>query len=96
MSLKTALLPGKAVAAFDAEIVGALKLKETAPKILVQERMTIGIRNEASVIYRCIGVTDISDWTGAIDGLLDLGFSDELKDSFDSKYGCDAIFSRKA
>lgn len=94
MSLKTALLPGKTVAAFDADIVAALKLKTADPKAISQERMQLGIRNEAGDIYRAIGVTGMTAWMGAIESMLSLGFADELADAINPKHGCDAIFSR--
>ena len=93
-SIKTAPVPGKAIAAFDAEVLRTLRLKDSTGKAVSAERMTIGIRNEAGDIYRCIGITGLTLLLNTIDKLAGLGFVDELKDATDSKQGCDAIFSR--
>jgi hypothetical protein len=91
--LKTTLLEGKKPAHFDKHIIGNLLL-DVAPEAEVrQEKLLIGVRNEAGDIYRLIGATKHNSFMNAVEELFDLGLVDELEDTEESREGCDAIFS---
>jgi hypothetical protein len=91
--LKTTLLEGKKPAHFDKHIIGNLLL-DVAPEAEVrQEKLLIGVRNEAGEIYRLIGATKHNSFMNAVEELFDLGLVDELEDTEESREGCDAIFS---
>lgn len=92
--MKSILLPGKAVATFDGEIVATLKLKDSDAKAVKAERMNIAVRNEDGEIYRVFGVTGLDKFLGAINKMVKLGFTDELEDADGPRGGIDAIFSR--
>jgi len=91
--VKTALLEGKKPAHFDKHIIGNLLLDVAPPDEVKQEKMLIGVRNEAGEIYRLIGATKINSFMNAVEELFDLGLVDELQDTEEPKDGCDAIFS---
>ncbi len=78
---------------FDKDIIGNLLLNVSTPDIVRQEKMLIGIRNEAGEIYRLIGATKINSFMNAVEELFDLGLVDELQDTDGTQDGCDAIFS---
>jgi hypothetical protein len=91
--LKTTLLEGKKPAHFDKHIIGNLLL-DVAPEAEVrQEKLLIGVRNEAGDIYRLIGATKHNSFMNAVEELFDLGLVDELEDTEEIREGCDAIFS---
>ena len=50
--MKTALIDGKQIPKFDKNIIGNLLLNEATPDIVREEKMIVGIRNEAGEIYR--------------------------------------------
>jgi hypothetical protein len=91
--LKTTLLEGKKPAHFDKHIIGNLLLNVATPDEVRQEKMLIGVRNEAGEIYRLIGATKVNSYMNAVEELEDLGLVDELKDTEAPEEGCDAIFS---
>ena len=91
--MKTTLLEGKKPAKFDKHIIGNLLLNQATPDEVRQEKLLIGIRNEAGEIYRLIGATKHNSFMNAIEELFDLGLVDELQDTEEPKDGCDAIFS---
>ena len=91
--MKTALLEGKTPAKFDKHIIGNLLLNVATPDEVRQEKMQIGVRNEAGEIYRLIGATKINSFMNAVEELFDLGLVDELQDTEETRDGCDAIFS---
>jgi len=91
--LKTALLDGKTPANFDKQIIGNLLLDVASSDLVRQEKMLIGVRNEAGDIYRLIGATKVNSYMNAVEELEDLGLVDELKDTEAPQDGCDAIFS---
>jgi MarR family 2-MHQ and catechol resistance regulon transcriptional repressor len=91
--LKTTLLEGKLPAKFDQNIIGNLLLNPDTEEQVLQEKLIIGIRNEAGEIYRLIGATRPNSFTNAIEELVDLGLVDELQDADTPSDGCDAIFS---
>ncbi|MCU6435490.1 hypothetical protein LPB67_17065 [Undibacterium sp. Jales W-56] len=91
--MKTALIPGKAVAKIDKQIIGNLLLTQVSVDIVKEEKMIIGIRNEAGDIYRLIGATRVNSYMNAIEELFDLEMSDELDGIEEAREGCDAIFS---
>lgn len=91
--MKTTLLEGKKPAHFDKHIIGNLLL-DVAPEAEVrQEKLLIGVRNEAGDIYRLIGATKHNSFMNAVEELFDLGLVDELEDTEESREDCDAIFS---
>ncbi|WP_317204878.1 hypothetical protein [Janthinobacterium sp.] len=94
--MKTTLLEGKKPAHFDKHIIGNLLLNVSTPDLVRQEKLIIGIRNEAGEIYRLIGATKHNSFMNAIEELFDLGLVDELQDSDATQDGCDAIFSEAA
>lgn len=91
--MKTTLLEGKKPAKFDKHIIGNLLLNASTPDIVRQEKLLIGVRNEAGEIYRLIGATKHHSFMNAVEELFDLGLVDELQDSDETVDGCDAIFS---
>lgn len=91
--LKTSLLEGKKPASFDKHIIGNLLLTVAPPDEVRQEKMLIGVRNEAGEIYRLIGATKVNSFMNAVEELFDLGLVDELQDTEGTQDGCDAIFS---
>jgi len=91
--VKTTLLEGKKPAKFDKHIIGNLLLNVATPDEVRQEKMQIGVRNEAGEIYRLIGATKVNSFMNAVEELFDLGLVDELQDTEGTKEGCDAIFS---
>jgi hypothetical protein len=91
--LKTALLEGKKPAKFDKHIIGNLLLDVAPVDEVRQEKMLIGVRNEAGDIYRLIGATKVNSFMNAVEELFDLGLVDELQDTEEPRDGCDAIFS---
>jgi hypothetical protein len=94
--LKTTLLEGKKPAHFDKHIIGNLLLNASTPDLVRQEKLIIGVRNEAGEIYRLIGATKHNSFMNAIEELFDLGLVDELQDTDSTQDGCDAIFSEAA
>jgi hypothetical protein len=91
--LKTTLLEGKKPSKFDKHIIGNLLLDLASPDEVRQEKMLIGVRNEAGEIYRLIGATKVNSYMNAVEELADLGLVDELQDTETPQDGCDAIFS---
>lgn len=91
--MKTALLDGKTPAQIDKQIICNLLLDVAPADEVRQEKMLIGVRNEAGDIYRLIGATKVNSYMNAVEELEDLGLVDELKDTAAPEEGCDAIFS---
>jgi hypothetical protein len=91
--LKTTLLEGKKAAKFDKHIIGNLLLDVAPEDEVRQEKMLIGVRNEAGDIYRLIGAAKANNFMNAVEELVDLGLVDELQDTEEPKDGFDAIFS---
>ncbi len=91
--MKTALLDGKTPAKIDKQIIGNLLLDVASTTEVRQEKMLIGVRNEAGEIYRLIGATKVNSYMNAVEELEDLGLVDELKDTEAPQEDCDAIFS---
>lgn len=91
--MKTALLDGKTPANFDKNIIGNLLLDVASAAAVRQEKMLIGVRNEAGEIYRLIGATKVNSFNNAVEELEDLGLVDELKQAEAPNDGYDAIFS---
>jgi len=91
--LQSRLVPGVAVAAFDAEIVSGLPIT-TVDTWMEYPRMQIGVRNESGDAYRTIGVDNMNDWLAALQWFVDRGFMDELGLYGGTWRGCDAVFSR--
>ena len=91
--MKTSLIDGKKPAHFDKHIIGNLLLDVASLDEVKQEKMLIGVRNEAGEIYRLIGATKVNSFMNAVEELFDLGLVDELQDTEEPKDGCDAIFS---
>ena len=91
--MKTTLLEGNKPAKFDKHIIGNILLNVATPDEVRQEKLIIGIRNEAGEIYRLIGATKHNSFMNAIEELFDLGLVDELQDTEEPRDGCDAIFS---
>lgn len=90
--MKTTLLDGKKPAKFDQHIIGNLLLNQATPDEVRQEKLLIGVRNEAGDIYRLIGATKPNSFMNAVEELGELGLIDELQDSDDPQDGYDAIF----
>ena len=65
--MKTALLEGKKPAHFDKHIIGNLLLDVAPPDEVRQEKMQIGVRNEAGEIYRLIGATKVNSFMNAVE-----------------------------
>ena len=91
--MKTALLDGVTPAKIDKQIMGNLLLDIASATEVRQEKMLIGVRNEAGDIYRLIGAAKANSYTNAVEELEDLGMVDELKETDGTHEGCDAIFS---
>ncbi|MDB5916660.1 MAG: hypothetical protein JWR40_894 [Massilia sp.] len=91
--MKTALLDGKTPAKFDKNIIGNLLLDVASSAEVRQEKMLIGVRNEAGDIYRLIGATKVNSFNNAVEELEDLGLVDELKDAEAPADSYDAIFA---
>jgi hypothetical protein len=91
--LKTALLDGITPAKIDKQIMTNLLLDIAPVDEVRQEKMLVGVRNEAGQIYRLIGAAKANSYTNAVEELEDLGLVDELKDTDSPQEGCDAIFS---
>lgn len=91
--MKTTLLEGKKPAHFDKHIIGNLLLDVAPVDEVRQEKLLIGVRNEAGEIYRLIGATKHNSFMNAVEELFDLGLVDELEDTEETRDGCDAIFS---
>jgi hypothetical protein len=90
--LKTALLDGIKPAKIDKQIMANLLLDIAPVDEVRQEKMLVGVRNEAGQIYRLIGAAKANSYTNAVEELEDLGLVDELKDTDSPQEGCDAIF----
>lgn len=90
--MKTCHLDGVKASNFDKHIIGNLLLNVDAAESVRQEKMIIGVRNEAGDIYRLIGATKLNSYMNAIEELVDLGLVDELQDSDGPQDGYDAIF----
>jgi len=93
--LKTTLLEGKKPAHFDKHIIGNILLDVAPEDEVRQEKMLIGVRNEAGDIYRLIGATKVNSFMNAVEELIDLGLVDELQETEEPKDGYDAIFSEE-
>ncbi|MFC5460445.1 hypothetical protein [Massilia niabensis] len=93
--MKTTLLEGKKPAHFDKHIIGNILLDVAPEEEVRQEKMLIGVRNEAGEIYRLIGAMKVNNFMNAVEELIDLGLVDELQDTEELKDGCDAIFSEE-
>ena len=91
--MKTALIDGKRIAKFDKTIIGNLLLNQATADEVREEKMIIGIRNEAGEIYRIIGATKLNSYMNAVEELFDIGLTDELQDVDGTRFGCDSIFS---
>jgi hypothetical protein len=91
--VKTALIDGKRIAKFDKTIIGNLLLNHATADEVREEKMIIGIRNEAGEIYRIIGATKLNSYMNAVEELFDIGLTDELQDVDGTRFGCDSIFS---
>lgn len=91
--MKTTLLEGKKPAHFDKHIIGNLLLDAASEAEVRQEKLLIGVRNEAGEIYRLIGANKHNSFMNAVEELFDLGLADELEDLEETREGCDAIFS---
>ena len=91
--MKTTLLEGKKPAHFDKHIIGNLLLDVAPVDEVRQEKLLIGVRNEAGDIYRLIGAAKHNSFMNAVEELFDLGLIDELEDTEEPRDGCDAIFS---
>ena len=91
--MKTALLDGITPAKIDKQIIGNLLLDVASPAEVRQEKLLIGVRNEAGEIYRLIGAPKANNYTNAVEELEDLGLVDELQGAEGPDEGCDAIFS---
>jgi hypothetical protein len=90
--MKTSQLDGFKPAKFDKHIIGNLLLNVDSPDAVRQEKMIIGVRNEAGDIYRLIGASKLNSYMNAIEELIDLGLVDELQESDGPQDGYDAIF----
>jgi hypothetical protein len=90
--LKTALLDGIKPAKIDKQIMANLLLDIATVAEVRQEKMLIGVRNEAGEIYRLIGATKVNSYMNAVEELEDLGLVDALKNTEAPQDGCDAIF----
>ncbi|MFC4929223.1 hypothetical protein [Massilia sp. GCM10023247] len=93
--MKTTLLEGKKPAHFDKHIIGNILLDVAPEDEVRQEKMLIGVRNEAGEIYRLIGATKVNSFMNAVEELIDLGLVDELQETEEPKDGYDAIFSEE-
>lgn len=91
--MKTALLDGITPANIDKQIIGNLLLDVASAAEVRQEKLLIGVRNEAGEIYRLIGAPKANNYTNAVEELEDLGLVDELQGTEGTEEGCDAIFS---
>ena len=91
--MKTTLLDGITPAKFDKHIIGNLLLNASTPDLVRQEKLIIGVRNEAGEIYRLIGASKHHNFMNAVEELFDLGLVDELEQVESTVDGCDAIFS---
>jgi hypothetical protein len=91
--LKTTLLEGMKPAHFDKHIIGNILLDQASEEEVRQNKMLIGVRNEAGEIYRLIGAAKLNNFMNAVEELIDLGLVDELQDTEELRDGCDAIFS---
>jgi hypothetical protein len=92
--LKTALLDGIKPAKIDKQIMANLLLDIATVAEVRQEKMLIGVRNEAGEIYRLIGATKVNSYMNAVEELEDLGLVDALKNTEAPQDGCDAIFGK--
>lgn len=90
--METKLINGKQPRVNDDKILAAVTNKATGDTD--GNVMTLGVRNESGQIYRVFFTTGLREFQRAIGALKNLGFRDELTDSFNMKEGCDAIFSR--
>lgn len=92
--LKTALIEGKKIPKIDRDIISNLLLNHTTLDVVKEEKMIIGVRNDAGEIYRLIGATKLNSFMNAVEELFDLEMIDELQDVEGTRHGCDAIFSQ--
>nr|WP_315540548.1 hypothetical protein [uncultured Comamonas sp.] len=90
--METKLINGKQPRVNDDKILAAVTNKATGD--IDGNVMTLGVRNEDGQIYRVFFTTGLREFQRAIGALKNLGFRDELADSFNMKEGCDAIFNR--
>ncbi len=91
--LKTALIEGKKIPKIDRDIIGNLLLNHTTIDVVKEEKMIIGVRNDAGEIYLLIGATKLNSFMNAVEELFDLEMVDELQGVDGTRHGCDAIFS---
>jgi len=91
--VNTTLIEGKPLAEFDATVLHAMNLIPPTPPAVSAERLLVGIRNEHGDVYRVIRVSGLSNFLSLIGKLHDLGFTDELAESYGDKQGFDAIIS---
>ena len=91
--MKTALIDGITPAKIDKQIIANLLLDVASVAEVRQEKLLVGVRNEAGQIYRLIGAPKANNYKNAVEELEDLGLVDELQGTEGTEEGCDAIFS---
>lgn len=91
--MKTILIENKGAARCDELITAALDLTPATQEVLEKEHMRIAVRNEFDLIYREIGVTNLTDFMDLIENFEKLGFINELEASQLPPQQYDAIFS---
>lgn len=89
--IKTTLIKGKTVAAFDNELLTHLEAEETTMRQVEKTGRLMGVRNEQGQLYRAIGISDLELYLDTVDMFERAGFIDELEDA-PAKKGYDSIF----
>lgn len=88
--MKTQLRPGVDVPEYDEQVLSVLAEKASEGGL---QPFVIGIRNQRGVIYRTVTVRGLSEYIDINEGLLDLGFDDELANATKMVDGCDSILT---
>jgi hypothetical protein len=92
-SVKTALIEGRSLDAFDENLLKALDMTCAPAWAVRSEAFLIGVLNERGEIYRIVGVPDLQAFASLLDQLRMLRCLDEIADGDDAENGFDTIVS---
>jgi hypothetical protein len=91
--VKTALIEGTSLDAFDENLLNALDLTCAPAWAVRSEAFLIGVLNDRGEIYRIVGVPDLESFASLLDQLRILRCLDAIADGDDAENGFDTIVS---
>jgi len=91
----TTLMDGVRVSTRDDLVLQAIQAEPADLKMVRQQRMRIGVRNEDGAIYRVIGVEGIAEFLNLIEQFTELDYVDELEEKSSAWKGYDVIFKAR-